>query len=66
MFENWLDALKVVPTIKSMKNQAEDIRIEEADKVLKKLSKKLSEDEVYLIERMSKLIVNKMLHNPMT
>lgn len=66
MFENWLDALKVVPTIKSMKNQAEDIRKEEADKVLKKLSKKLSEDEVYLIERMSKLIVNKMLHNPMT
>lgn len=66
MFENWLDSLTVVPTIISMQKQAENIRKVEADKVINKLEEKLTDKEIQLIERMSKLIVKKMLHNPMT
>ena len=46
IFEDWLESLEVVPTIKAMQCQAEEIRQKEANKVISKLSKKLSEDEI--------------------
>jgi glutamyl-tRNA reductase len=65
-FEAWRDSLETVPTIKALRGKAETIRSVELEKVLNKLGEGLTNKQKKLIEDMSKGIVNKLLHGPMT
>jgi glutamyl-tRNA reductase len=60
-----LDSLDVVPTIVSLQEQLETIRQAEVDKVRGKLGK-LSPEQEQAIEAMTRGIVNKILHAPVT
>lgn len=65
-FEAWRDSLETVPTIKALRQMAEDVRSCEMDKALKKLGEGLSKKEMRAVEDLSRGIVNKLLHGPMT
>jgi glutamyl-tRNA reductase len=65
-FEAWRDSLETVPTIKALRQMAEDVRSNEMDKALKKLGEGLSKKEKRAVEDLSRGIVNKLLHGPMT
>lgn len=64
-FSRWVKTLDVVPTITSLKKRFEGIRSGELEKALEVL-KDLSQEEREIIEAMTKAIVNKILHQPMT
>jgi len=66
-FEAWQDSLETVPAIKALRGKAEGIRALELGKALKKLGgDALSKEEKKVLEDMSRGIVNKLLHGPMT
>ena len=62
-FTEWLSSLDVVPTIAELKEMAESIRNEEVEKVLNKLGD-LSDKDKNEIGAMAKVILSKMLHEP--
>ncbi len=62
-FNNWVGTLDAVPTIVEIRKKAENIRIQEMEKTLKKISH-LSEDDKKLLRQMSSSMVNKILHKP--
>lgn len=62
-FMSWLVSLEVVPTVAALREQAEDIRFRELDKVLKRLHH-LTEDEHARLVAFSHATVNKLLHQP--
>lgn len=62
-FMIWFHSLDVVPTIIELRDKAEEIRKEECNKVLDRLSN-LSSEERAAIEMMSTRIVHKLLHQP--
>ena len=62
-FNNWVGALDAVPTIVEIRKQAENIRKQEIEKTLKKISH-LSEDDKELLRQMSSSMINKILHKP--
>jgi len=62
-FNNWVGTLDAVPTIVEIRKKAENIRIQEIEKTLKKISH-LSEDDKKLLRQMSSSMVNKILHKP--
>ncbi len=62
-FLRWMDNLEVVPTIRQLRERADDIRKAELQKTLSKL-KDLSEDDREAINRLTQAIVNKLLHGP--
>jgi len=62
-FNNWVGALDAVPTIVEIRKKAENIRKQEIEKTLKKISH-LSEDDKKLLRQMSSSMVNKILHKP--
>ena len=62
-FMSWLVSLEVVPTVAALREQAEDIRFRELDKVLKRLPR-LTEDEQARLVAFSHATVNKLLHQP--
>ena len=62
-FNNWVGALDAVPTIVEIRKKAENIRKQEIEKTLKKISH-LSEDDKQLIHQMSSSMINKILHKP--
>lgn len=64
-FNNWLHSLGCVPAINKLQDFAEQIRQDELQRVMKKLNN-LSAAEMEAVERLSKGIINKMLHGPMT
>jgi len=64
-FRNWLHSLGCVPAINKLQERAEQIRQDELQKALKKLGD-LSASELEAVERLSKAIINKMLHSPMS
>ncbi|MBW1973276.1 MAG: glutamyl-tRNA reductase [Deltaproteobacteria bacterium] len=64
-FFKWLENLNVIPTIKSLKEKWEDIRLKELNKTFSKL-KDLSEKERASIDAMTKGIINKIFHEPAT
>lgn len=64
-FQYWLDSLKVVPTIISIKNKFEEIKDSEVRKALSRLEH-LSEKDKNTVEALASGIVGKMLHNPLT
>jgi len=62
-FNNWVGTLDAVPTIVEIRKKAENIRNQEIEKTLKKISH-LSEDDKKLLRQMSSSMVNKILHKP--
>lgn len=66
-FEAWRDSLETVPAIKALRGKAEGIRMLELEKALKKLGgDDLTKKQKRVLEDMSRGIVNKLLHGPMT
>ena len=65
-FEAWRDSLETVPTIKALRGKAESIRSAELEKTLNKLGEGLTNKQKKAVEELSKGIVNKLLHGPMT
>jgi len=64
-FREHLQSLHVVPTIVSLQEHVENIRQAEIDKVRGKLGK-LSQEQEQAIDAMTRGIVNKILHAPVT
>ena len=58
--------LKYVPTISRMQQKMEKIRAAETQKVTKKALKGLSDKERQAVETVTKGIINKLLHSPMS
>lgn len=65
-FEAWRDSLETVPTIKALRSKAETIRAAEFEKAAHRLGEGLSKKQLKAVEELSKSIVNKLLHGPMT
>lgn len=65
-FEGWRDSLETVPTIKALRSKAEGIRAAEFEKAINKLGEGLNKKQLKAVEELSKSIVNKLLHGPMT
>lgn len=63
LFSEWLQSLNAIPTISSIREQAEKIRIFELEKTFSKL-KNLNEMQKTAIDNMTSSIVNKILHKP--
>jgi len=62
-FMAWFRALEVLPTITSLKGRAEEIRLAELQKALRRLGP-LPEQQRSIVEALSLGIVNKLLHPP--
>ena len=62
-FQEWLTILEVRPVILAMREQAEAIRQREISRTLKRLDR-LGVDRAKEIERLTKSLVNKLLHEP--
>ena len=63
-FDGWLVALRAVPTIRHLRERIEGLRADEVDRALAKLA--LSEDQRAAIEALTRSLVNKILHAPVT
>jgi glutamyl-tRNA reductase len=63
-FDAWLAALRAVPTIRHLRERAERIRAAELERVTGRLP--LGEAEREAVEYLSRSLVNKLLHAPMT
>ena len=64
-FYKWVKSLDVVPTIVALKKKIEDIRKGEVEKALSGLNG-LQEKDIQVIDAMTKAIVNKIVHDPVT
>lgn len=64
-FHGWQQSLTAIPAISKMQEKFEAMRSEEVRKAANKLSK-LNDKELEVVEKLSKGIVNKMLHGPMS
>ncbi|GLJ25981.1 hypothetical protein SUGI_0498280 [Cryptomeria japonica] len=65
-FEAWRDSLETVPTIKKLRAYAERIRIAEMEKYFAKKGDELTRKDKKLVDDLTRSIVNKLLHGPMT
>lgn len=67
-FCNWRESLAAIPTINQLQEKANYVREEELNKCTRKLSQNgnLSDKEMEAVERLSRSIVNKLLHGPMS
>jgi glutamyl-tRNA reductase len=67
-FCNWRESLAAIPTINQLQEKANIVREEELNKCTKKLSQngKFSDKEMEAVERLSRGIVNKLLHGPIS
>eukprot|EP00960_Hanusia_phi_P001131 30715-Hanusia_phi.AAC.2 len=64
-FREWCQSLDNIPMITKLRSRAEEIRVEELLKYERKLSG-LSAQERETVERLTKGIVAKLLHGPMS
>jgi glutamyl-tRNA reductase len=65
-FAAWRESLSAIPTINQLQERADTFRQEELKKCTRKLSgANLNEKELEAVERLSRGIVNKLLHGPM-
>ena len=65
-FIDWRESLSAIPTINQLQERANSFREEELKKCERKLSSaNLSDKEMEAVERLSRGIVNKLLHGPM-
>ncbi|MFN5160451.1 MAG: glutamyl-tRNA reductase [Cyanobacteriota bacterium] len=65
-FLDWWDGLEAVPLVNRLRNQLEDIREQELQKALSRMGPDLSARERKVVEALSKGIINKILHTPVT
>lgn len=65
-FLEWWDGLEAVPLVNRLRNQLEDIREQELQKALSRMGPDLSARERKVVEALSKGIINKILHTPVT
>jgi glutamyl-tRNA reductase len=63
-FERWLRTQSVVGAIGELRQRADDLRRQELERTLRRLSPALGEREVEAIQELSKSLVNKLLHTP--
>ena len=63
-FDGWLAALRAVPTIRHLRERAEAIRLAEFERVVGRL--RLGDGEREAVEQLTRVIVNKLLHEPVT
>lgn len=61
----WQQSLGAIPTIAKLQEKAEKLRVEELSKVSKRLNN-LDPKDLEAVERLSKGIINKLLHGPMS
>lgn len=66
LFLEWWDGLEAVPVVNRMRRQLEDIREQELQKALSRMGPDLSARDRKVMEALSKGIVNKILHTPVT
>ncbi|MBI4299824.1 MAG: glutamyl-tRNA reductase [Chloroflexi bacterium] len=64
-FMRWWHELDVVPVVRALRNEAEAIREREYERTMRQLHH-LGADDLERIEIMTKAIVNKVLHHPVT
>ena len=66
-FVGWRESLSAIPTINQLQEKANSFREQELQKCTRKLSNSgLSDKEMEAVERLSRGIVNKLLHGPMS
>jgi glutamyl-tRNA reductase len=65
-FLDWWDGLEAVPVVNRLRTQLEEIREQELHKALSRMGPDLSARERKVVEALSKGIINKILHTPMT
>jgi glutamyl-tRNA reductase len=63
-FDEWMTALRAVPTIKHMRARAEAVRRAELERTGRRLE--LSEEQRDGVEALTRAIVNKILHAPVS
>jgi glutamyl-tRNA reductase len=63
-FEGWLVALQAVPTIRDLRSFADSVRRRELERQLGRLG--LDDAQAEGVERLTRAIVNKLLHAPLT
>ena len=66
LFLEWWDGLEAVPVVNRLRRQLETIRDQELQKALSRMGPDLSARERQVVEALSKGIVNKVLHTPVT
>ena len=66
LFLEWWDGLEAVPVVNRLRRQLEDIREQELQKALSRMGPDLSVRERKVVEALSKGIINKILHTPVT
>ena len=66
LFLEWWDSLEAVPTINQLRASLECIRSEELQKALSRMGPDFSARERKVVEALSKGIINKILHTPVT
>ena len=66
LFLEWWDSLEAVPTINKLRSSLESIRSEELQKALSRMGPDFSARERKVVEALSKGIINKILHTPVT
>lgn len=65
-YEAWVRSLETVPTINSLRRKVETIREQELEKALSRLGAEFGDKHQAVIEALTRGIVNKILHEPMT
>ena len=65
-FVTWQESLKYVPSISKMQQKFESVREAELAKATRKALKNLSDKERQAVDMVTKSIVNKLLHAPMS
>jgi len=65
-FLEWWDGLEAVPTLNRLRQTLELIREQELQKALSRMGPDLSARERKVVEALSKGIINKVLHSPVT
>ena len=63
-FDGWLVALEAVPTIRHLRDWAEQVRTAELERTLARIGREVSDEERNALEQMTKSIVNKLMHPP--
>ncbi|MFM8606180.1 MAG: glutamyl-tRNA reductase [Cyanobium sp.] len=66
LFLEWWDGLEAVPLVNRLRTHLEDIREQELQKALSRMGPDLSARERKVVEALSKGIINKILHTPVT
>lgn len=62
----WVREHGVTPTIKEIRSRAEEVRVQEADRLIASIHADLSEGDRVAIHKATSAIVNKLLHEPTT